>query len=74
MPAITTGRRLDFSKDITRFSHFFTLNNVENAEMSFFFSNFALENLKRAPAKADTHYFLRARMLRTLYTIFQDYK
>ena len=74
MPAITTDRRLDFSKDITHFSHFFTLNNVENAEMSFFFSNFALENLKRAPAKADTHYFLRARMLRTLHPIFQDYK
>ena len=66
MPAVTIGRRLDFSKDNTRFSHFFTLNNVENDEMSFFFSNFALENLKRAPAKADTHYFLRARMLRTL--------
>ena len=57
MPAITTDRRLDFSKDITHFSHFFTLNNVENDEMSFFFATFALENLKRAPAKADTHYF-----------------
>ena len=74
LPAVTIGRRLDFSKDNTRFSHFFTLNNVENDEMSFFFSNFALENLKRAPAKADTHYFFRARMLRTLHAIFQDYK
>ena len=43
LPAVTTGRRLDFSKDITRFSHFFTLNNVENDEMSFFFSNFAAD-------------------------------
>lgn len=53
--------------------------------MSFFFYNFALENLKRAPAKADTHYFLRARksdiddnigvcVNRTLYPIFQDCK
>ena len=74
MPAVTIGRRLDFSKDNTRFSHFFTLNNVENDEMSFFFATFALENLKRAPAKADTHYFFRARMLRTLHAIFQDYK
>lgn len=43
LPAITTDRRLDFSKDITHFSHFFTLNNVENDEMSFFFSNFAAD-------------------------------
>ena len=43
LPAVTIGRRLDFSKDITRFSHFFTLNNVENDEMSFFFSNFAAD-------------------------------
>ena len=40
---ITTGRRLDFSKDITHFSHFFTLNNVENAVMSFFFATFACD-------------------------------
>ena len=43
LPAITTDGRLDFSKDITRFSHFFTLNNVENDEMSFFFSNFVAD-------------------------------
>ena len=52
--------------------------------MTVFFSNFALENLKRAPAKADTHYFLRARksdienigvcVNRTLHPIFQDCK
>ena len=59
LPAVTTGIRLDFSKDIACFSHFFTLNNVENDEMSFFFATFALENLKRAPAKTDTHYFIR---------------
>ena len=43
LSAVTTGIRLDFSKDITRFSHFFTLNNVENDEMSFFFSNFVAD-------------------------------
>ena len=43
LPAVTTGIRLDFSKDIMRFSHFFTLNNVENDEMSFFFSNFVAD-------------------------------
>ena len=43
LTAVTIGRRLDFSKDNTRFSHFFTLNNVENDEMSFFFSNFVAD-------------------------------
>ena len=41
--AITTGTRLDFSKDFAHFSHFFTLNNVENVVMSFFFSNFVAD-------------------------------
>jgi hypothetical protein len=44
------------------------------AFISFFFINFALENLKRAPAKADTHYFYSREVLRTLSPIFQDLK